>query len=156
MLVRQAKPDELAAIYLMGFDVWGEDLSHHDYLIECHSSDKYALGSWYVLLVDSVPVASLIVYAAQFGLAPQCYGIGSVATASEHRGKGYASQLVQSVTHALLEEKNAEAVFLHADISLGFYARLGYQCLQNTACMGRFKASVSHPADYLGALPTYF
>jgi len=153
MLIRKVKTEELDSVYLMGYDVWGEGLSHNDYLVECRNSSKYKLGCWYVLAVNDKPVASLVVYSGQFGLTEHCYGIGSVATDYEMRGKGYASYLVQSVTHKLLNEEKARAVFLHSDISTDFYVKLGYQCIQSTSCMMHLEPSSN---SFEGSIPSYF
>ncbi|WED29440.1 GNAT family N-acetyltransferase [Vibrio sp. DW001] len=153
MLIRRVKIEELDSVYLMGYDVWGEDLSLNEYLLECRNSSKYKLGCWYVLVVNDKPAASLIVYSGQFGLVKHCYGIGSVATDNEMRGKGFASYLVQSVTHQLLNEEKARAVFLHSDINTEFYEKLGYQCIQSTSCMVHLDQSSNSFED---SIPSYF
>lgn len=153
MLIRKVKIEELDSVYLMGYDVWGEDLSVNEFLLECRNNSKYKLGCWYALIVNDKPAASLIVYSGQFGLAERCYGIGSVATVYEMRSKSFASYLVQSVTHKLFNEENARAVFLHSDIDAEFYEKLGYQCIQGSNCMMyEDQSSVS----YEELMPSYF
>ncbi len=90
MLAREALPDEMERVYLMGFDVWGEDLSQVAYLELCRRSTKYRKGRWHVLTVEGEVVSSLIAYRDEFGLPPGCYGSGSIATPSVLRDRGPA------------------------------------------------------------------
>ena len=79
--------------YAHGYDAWGDGASLSDYLKRCSSSDKYALGEWYGLLIQSTSqnstmkrtqsstlVSSLILYREGFSLPEGSVGIGSVAT----------------------------------------------------------------------------
>ena len=127
MQTRKASPDELNAIFWMGFDAWGEGLSPTEYLASCHASQKYHSGVWYVLIVDNQPVSSLIVYRDRFGLGQGCFGIGSLATTPAMRGQGFGAHLLRGVTGMLLDSPGAVATFLHADIDHHFYERLGYR-----------------------------
>ena len=68
ILIRKAVSSELCHVYMMGFDVWGGDCSEHDYLELCSSSQKYALGNWYVLSHEGELVSSVIEYQNCWGL----------------------------------------------------------------------------------------
>lgn len=151
-MIRKAEYADLEAVYLMGFDVWGDGLSRGDYLLNCRNSSKYKLGTWYLLEKERKPVASLIVYSGHFGLAENCYGIGSVATSPEERGKGFASFLIQAVTEELLYRDNGEVVFLHSDIGIEFYQKLGYVLIPPSNCLYRKSTQVK----YDGPVPEYF
>ncbi|MGF1741901.1 GNAT family N-acetyltransferase [Vibrio profundum] len=152
MLLRKAHESELDSIYLMGFDVWGDKLSRSEYLKGCQNSPKYRSGAWYVLVVDDIPVSSLIVYSEQFGLSKRCVGIGSVATHPEMRRLGFAYHLVEGVTQRLLSDTGVDVVFLHSDIQHIFYQKLGYSTIAETDCM---YISRQH-AEFQGSIPSYF
>ena len=62
MQFRRAQKTELENIFLMGFDVWSDGASISKYLEDCHSSQKYARGEWYVLAQDDKLFSSLILY----------------------------------------------------------------------------------------------
>ncbi|MBP0603806.1 GNAT family N-acetyltransferase [Aeromonas sanarellii] len=152
MQTRKASPDELNAIFWMGFDAWGEGLSPTEYLASCHASQKYRSSVWYVLIVDNQPVSSLIVYRDRFGLGQGCFGIGSLATTPAMRGQGFGTHLLRGVTGMLLDSPDAVATFLHADIDHHFYERLGYRRIPGGDCM-----YFSHRRPrYVGEPPTYF
>lgn len=152
MQTRKASPDELNAIFWMGFDAWGADLAPTEYLASCQRSKKYQSGVWYLLLVDNQPVSSLIVYRDQFGLGQGCFGIGSLATTPAMRGQGFGAHLLRTVTDMLLSDPNTVATFLHSDIDHHFYERLGYRRIQSGDCM-YFSLG---PPRYIGEPPTYF
>ncbi len=124
---RVARADELDAVYLMGCDAWGDGASTDAYLEACRASPKYAAGTWFVLVRDGAPVASLLLHRDGFGLADRHVGIGSVATVREHRGRGYGSALVRGVVDDLRRDGGTRAVWLFADIDPAFYARLGFE-----------------------------
>ena len=95
------------------------------------------------------PVASLIVHEGSFSLPPGTHGIGSVATAPEHRGRGHASALVSSVV-ARLEAAGSRGVWLFSDVGPGFYARLGFRevrAFAGTVCMVRAGPAPALPFD---------
>ena len=101
MRVRKAIPEDFEGIFLMGSDAWGEDTPLESYLNDCRSSEKYQLGQWYVLSVEERLVSSLIVYENCFNIPEGWRGIGSVATDSECRRQGYASELIHTVSSEL-------------------------------------------------------
>jgi predicted N-acetyltransferase YhbS len=136
MEIRKPQATEYEAIYLMGFDVWAEGDSEAEYVQGCSESTKYKSGTWYVLASNSTLMASLIVYESGFKLPKNFCGIGSVATAIEHRHKGYASYLVKGVCEKL-QAIGYTGVFLHSDIDPMFYERLGFvqASTQNPKCL---------------------
>ena len=124
--VRAARPDELEALWLMGYDAWGRGDPPDHYLDRCRQSEHYRSGAWYVLTASGTPVSSLIVYRVGFALPSGCTGIGSVATAPDSRGQGYATTLVGEVTRRLGED-GVRGVYLHSEVGAAFYAALGYR-----------------------------
>lgn len=55
-------------------------------------------------------------------------GIGAVYTPRIHRGHDYARQLLEAI-HDYCEDEDYDAMLLHSDIGLDFYAELGYEPL---------------------------
>lgn len=154
MEIRKPRKDELHSIYLMGYDVWSEGMSVEDYVKSCVDSGNYKSGTWYVLASDNDLVASLIVYESQFNIPEKFCGIGSVATAMQHRKQGYSSQLVNGICD-ILEQSGYSGVYLHSDIAPEFYTRLGFipVAQDNARCMVRMFGSAKVPED---VIPTYF
>ena len=124
--IRKAEPDEMEALWLMGYDAWGRGDPRDRYLDRCRASEHYRSGFWYVLTASGAPVSSLIVYRSGFALPGSCAGIGSVATDPAHRGQGYGTTLVREVTRRLGED-GVRGVYLHSEVGAAFYAALGYR-----------------------------
>lgn len=125
LIFRPARPEDLDAVYSMGFDVWGNGLVFEDYLTECRNSKKYRQGRWFVMENAELGLcASLTVYE----LGDRTLGIGSIATRPDLRGRGFASALL---TKALsrLDREGASRIFLYSDIAHTFYERFGFQAL---------------------------
>ncbi|WP_413283634.1 GNAT family N-acetyltransferase [Vibrio sp. MA40-2] len=152
MNVRKAKAHELDCIYAMGFDVWNDGLTFEEYLTACRKSTKYQSGTWYLLIDNDKIVSSLIVYSDNFGLKEGCFGVGSVATSPNCRGKGYASYCISSITTELFANSNCKAVYLHSDIGYEFYHKLGFVRIEGTDCM--LYAKQSSKWDH--SIPSYF
>jgi len=154
MEIRKPRKEELHSIYLMGFDVWSEGLSEEDYVNACMASQNYQDGTWYVLAKGNELVASLILYESQFNIPEKFCGIGSVATAMQHRKQGYSSQLVNGICD-ILEQSGYSGVYLHSDIDPEFYQRLGFVLVakENARCMVRMFGSAKVPED---VIPAYF
>lgn len=133
MKIRPAITSELRTIYMMGFETWNNGLDKQAYLASCYTSSHYKIGRWFVLEKAGAIVASLIVFKNALNLPPGCYGIGSVATAKNHRNKGYASLLVEQVCNQIKAERGA-AVYLFSEIGTRFYQRLGFEQIEGT-CM---------------------
>ncbi|PCJ58195.1 MAG: GNAT family N-acetyltransferase [Planctomycetota bacterium] len=141
MEIRKAKIEEFDQIFMLGYDVWGEDASICEYLDDCKNSEKYQSGEWYVLVNDEVVLSALIVYSKCFGLADNYHGIGSIATDPKHRKKGYASKLISYFCQKLKDE-GISGLYLYSDIDDNFYKKLGFDvvlkdygtCMINTFC----------------------
>ncbi|MFG1495345.1 GNAT family N-acetyltransferase [Saccharospirillum sp. HFRX-1] len=152
MPVRAPESAEMDAVYMMGYDVWGDGDDIDTHLNDCRHSAKYAAGEWFVWDLGGEPVASLIVFRDGYQLAEQCYGIGAVATEPGHRRQGYASALVQAVVN-VLAQRQAKAIFLHCDIEFDFYRRLGFELqVADSRCM----MLAVEPGFQCLRLPDYF
>lgn len=143
---------------MMGFDVWAEELSESDYLSTCQNSPKYKKGQWHVLLVDDQIVSSLITYENEFELPSNCIGIGSVATSTNSRKRGYASHLVNEIA-SIMESSEKSAIYLFSDIDASFYEKLGFELLtvppkySSSPCMIR---NISNSSALAQIEPSYF
>ena len=157
-LSRKAHQSELDQIYMMGFDVWAEGACE-DYLTACRSSPKYKRGTWYVLETENGHlITSLIVYA----LAPDQFGIGSIATPKHLRRQGNASQLISDVIRQIEQASPGATIFLYADIGPDFYERFNFARLPphaqrygTTTCMVRGENTAKLFSDNI-ATPEYF
>lgn len=152
MLVREARAEELPAVFRLGYDAWGAGKPLDEYLAECSYSRKYRKGRWFALERDGALASALIVYRGEFGLPRHGWGIGSLATAPALRGQGLASALLRE-----LLAQEAGTSFLFADISPDFYRGFGF--VELPAPMQRRPGSMlmargELPADF--APPDYF
>jgi predicted N-acetyltransferase YhbS len=155
---RPARPEEMEEVYRMGYDAWADGDGVDAYLASCAASPKYARGRWLVLEEGGTLLSSLIVY----DLGGPAAGLGSIATAPERRGRGYASALVGAAAGAI-EGAGKRRVFLFSDIGPEFYERLGFRVLPprfqfkpGSSCMVRaddFDGLLSEPGF---APPEYF
>lgn len=118
--MEKAKNTDLNSIFLMGYDVWGQNLSEVDYLESCHNSKKYESGNWFVLRKNGLLVSSLIAYSLS---EKNAIGIGSIATSPSHRNLGFASQLVEAF---ILTNKD-QMFYLWSDIQTSFYEKFGFR-----------------------------
>lgn len=140
MKTRKAEQNDFDLIFMMGFDTWAEG-SESDYLTHCRASTKYARGNWYVLENENGNlVSSLILYR----LAPNEYGIGSIATVNNLRTQGYASKLIYDVLQQIDQASPGSIIFLYSDIKPEFYKRFNFvqipqaaQRYKTTTCMVR-------------------
>jgi len=157
--VRLAHPSEMDDIYMMGYDAWGEDESRIEYLNTCSSSPKYARGRWYVLADREGRLASSLI---AYKLAPDLFGLGSIATSPALRRQGLAAKLIAGVLRAMKRE-GARAVFLYSDIDRQYYAKLGfeplpdlYQIKRDSVCMvwGVPVRELTQASDFKA--PSYF
>lgn len=146
MKTRRTTTKELDTIYLMGFDSWGNGETVDKYLARCYTSPKYKIGKWFVLEKRGTIVASLIVYKDTLNLAANCFGIGSLTTAKNHRNKGYASLLVSQVCQILQSEKGI-AVYLFSDIGPDFYQRLGFEQVKDVCMVKKLVPNINLSLD---------
>lgn len=130
MIVRPAVTEDMDAIYLMGFDVWGEEQTEEEYLAGCRDSKKYKLGEWRCLTVDGIVVSSLITYKNQFDLVDRYVGIGSIATHPDYRRHGHASYLIQNCINSCLKE-NSLGLLMFSDVEPAFYEKFGFTVVES-------------------------
>ncbi len=155
MLFRSPRPDELDTVYRMGFDVWAEGKDETAYLAECRASPKYRANEWCVAEDAGTLVASLLIHRFD----DEVFGIGSLATPPESRGKGFASELIQYTIDRLEKKDGATLIYLYADIDPEFYTRFGFRALPadlqkypGSVCM----AKIQNPNFKITSPPKYF
>lgn len=131
--IREATKEDMIDIYMMGFDVWGDDMPVEEYITMCQDSIKYKKGKWYVLEATDTKelLSSLIVYKLNPSEDLIVKGIGSIATPANSRKNGYAFLLVKETINKLEQEENCNNFFLYSDIGTDFYKRLGFIVLPN-------------------------
>lgn len=138
-------------IYLMGFEAWGSGTSMDKYLTECRNSDKYRQGQWYCLESKSSVVSSLILYKDNFGLEDKMAGLGSIATVSTLRNKGYATKLL-TLCIAELKSQDYRGVYLFSETDSSIYQKCGFASVSNTNGLMFYKIYGDTQKDS----PTYF
>jgi len=157
-MIRTPEAREMDAVFMMGFDAWGDRKSRKRYLDGCRNSPHYRQGDWYVLASGADAVSSLITYRDLFRLPPGCHGIGSVATTPALRGQGHGSSLVRSVAGSL-EAGGSRGVFLFSEVGERFYRKLGFERTANarhtngSLCMVKL---FSDDASLRVFMPDYF
>jgi len=153
MEIRKPREEEYKSIYRMGFYAWSDGKSLEEYIEKCTESKKYKSGTWYVLANENILVSSLIVYESVFKIPKGFCGIGTVATAIEHRNKGFSTHLINGVCENL-KAQGFSGVYLHTDIGPAFYERLGFfrASVDSQDCMLRlfseFKSQENEIPDY--------
>jgi predicted acetyltransferase len=153
-VIRPATEKDLEAVYLMGYDAWGDGKPVAEYLAACRASKKYRAGTWYVLEEASRLLSSLIVYRLDDRDGETAFGIGSIATVPTERKNGHGTTLIVGLLAAL--DQTATTIYLHDELG-GFYERFGFRALPQefqrratSVCMircsdERFKSLVSLP-----------
>jgi len=159
MIIRQAQSSDLEAIFMLGYDAWGEGDSKAAYLQGCQASPKYLQGQWYVLeSVDSQIVSALILY----DFEANCHGVGSIATAPDFRGQGHATSLLTAVLQQIEKAQNS-VVYLYSDIAPQWYVSMGFEALppehqkyKTTLCMARGQSLIEEMQKNGYQAPEYF
>lgn len=123
-MIRPATAKDLDAVYLMGYDAWGDGKPVEEYLASCRASRKYQSGTWYVLEEGGKLYSSLIVYRLDRE-NETAQGIGSLATPRAERRAGYATMLLAGILAVL--DQTATTIYLHSEIKTDFYERHGFR-----------------------------
>lgn len=162
-IIREATSEDMKVVYLMGYDVWGHNMTSKEYLTICDGSSKYKRGKWYVLEETDTNelLSSLIVYVLNPSEGLIVRGIGSIATPIHFRHKGYASTLIKKVIHVLEQSNHCNHFFLYSDIGSDFYKKLGFielqpskQKYQDSICMYYSKVNKIDSINF--EIPNYF
>ncbi len=127
--IHVASPAEREEIYRQSYDIWGrKDLSVEEHVAWRMTHSQHSWGTWYVGCQNGNVVASLAAYSNRFGFhgTPiKGIAIASVFTHPDHRGHGFAPQVL-----AFAEERAKEAgnqiSLLYSDIGTDYYGQMGY------------------------------
>jgi len=153
MKTRLARDEDMESIYMMGFDVWGNNSTKEKYLSSCANSEKYKLGSWYCIEKNNELISSIIIYRCTLGLADKYCGFGSISTAPIHRNQGYAGILISQSIKSL-EQNNCLGIFLFSEIGKSFYDKFGFCQVSGYGKEGLMFLSVNGGSQ--PAAPSYF
>jgi len=139
MTLVSAEGPLLEHILDLTFDIWHEGLTRPAYGRWYHAQRRTPWGRDHLhrfALVDRagrlLSTAKRYRYDAQVdGRRGWMSGLGAIFTPAEHRGKGYASQLVEQI---LEQDRRAGALFagLFSEIGPGLYERLGFSAVPFT------------------------
>ena len=163
MKFRKGTSKDMESVYMMGYDVWGENMASDEYITMCNDSVKYKRGTWYVLedLDTKELVSSLIVYELPSSEDRTSRGIGSIATPLTLRKRGYASILIEQVIQDLERTEKCTDFFLYSDIGTAFYHKLNFielppakQKYKDNICMYYSKDNVRDHSPI--EIPDYF
>ncbi len=127
--VHEASPKERRAAFANVFEVWPQAPTQEEHIRRRESMPHHRRARWFVGTHSGQVVCSLGVYPlrmAVHGQIVQAMAIGSVHTVPEYRGRGYATQLIQTV-HEQMAQEGVQLSLLYSDIDPKFYRRLGYQ-----------------------------
>ena len=134
--IHPASQDERRAAFANVHEVWGRGLTLEEHLERRLNSPAHNWARWYVGTLAGEVVTSLGAYPVEFFVGANRLpgiAIGSVHTRPDHRGHGYAPQLLAAVERAE-ESTGALISVLYSDIPPAYYARLGYvECPAHSA-----------------------
>lgn len=139
-LLRPATHDEYLQQTRKNFPEWGSTLSLDQYLNRELSLLKTRYGktsTCWVLVIDSEVKCSCetyprrCIYSSADGLEEGlCWSVASVFTDPEHRGKGYASRMME-LLYERCKIEGCIASNLYSDVGHDFYARFGWKSHQS-------------------------
>jgi len=131
----RADHEDLRAAFAQVHSIWphADDLEVH--LVKRLHAVQQARAEWFVGKEKDQVVVSCAAYPMTLygpdGLR-RARGFGAVFTHPQHRGKGYAADLVRWVK-AWYEAQNTQDFILYSDISPSYYERLGFHRLSSWA-----------------------
>lgn len=127
--IHPASESEKIEAYRNVHEVWGGGLSLEAHVERRLASTQHNRARWFVGCWDDRVVTSLGCFPVQFRLNGQIepgIAIGSVHTVPQHRGQGFAPQLIRWVEEHE-RARGAALSLLYSDIDPGYYAKLGYE-----------------------------
>ncbi len=128
LVIRPADEKDRLATLENTWRYWGEGKTRDEFVENRLNSPQFQRSQRFVGLVNDHVVVSLAAYTCQFqsgGDVLDGIAIGSVYTCEEHRGHGYASQLLAHVDQHYADA-GAKLSVLYSDIPPAFYERHNY------------------------------
>jgi len=161
MIFRVAKKEEFNLLLSMGYKEWSKNRTFEKYSLD--NSKEDAIGIRYVIVDNNQIVCSAILVKHPNLNEHELYGIGSVVTPEEFRGRGYATELLKRCI-SLVDKTNA-VILLYSDISPHFYEKMGFRILpdqlqksEKSPCMAycSYKLWVELINTSKACIPDYF
>ncbi len=128
LVLRKADEKDRLASLENTWRYWGEGKTRDEFFENRLNSPQFQRSRRFVGLVDEQVVVSLAAYTCPFQMKGNLLdgvAIGSVYTRDDHRGHGYASQLLAYVDQHFAD-LGVKLSILYSDIPPAFYERLGY------------------------------
>lgn len=125
MIFRQAAKEERPFLFQEGYKEWSKARTFEQYCIDNSKDD--AIGTRYVIEEHGQVVCSAVLLQLKSIKGIAVYGLGSILTSQNHRGKGYGIELVKSCMK-LVSDSNT-IIFLYSDINPSYYEVLGFKSL---------------------------
>lgn len=125
--MRIVQPDENAIVLRFGHDVWGEGEDVESFITRYDDNPNHQRGTRYLLeTFEGTILCNLNTLRFRRGLM----GIASVATAPEHRKRGWASLLMRAVMELMRFQEGGPVDFLlFSEVDPGFYRTFGFKDL---------------------------
>lgn len=124
--LRLVQPDDMRTVLAFGFDTWKHGKTFDQYCSDKNQDPHHVRGTRY-LLEDAAgqPVSALNVL--RFG--ESLFGLASVATSPDQRGKGHASLLLRAVMELHRFARLDTRFLLFSEVRPSIYERHGFRVL---------------------------
>ena len=136
--VHEASLAEKLAAYRNVHESWGRGLPVEAFVAQRLKSPSHNRASWYVGTVANDVVTSMgwfpLALNVEGGGVKTVFGVGAVHTQPNHRGKGYAAELLRSVIRIAVQQ-GAEVGLLFSDITLSYYSQFGFVEWHTDSCV---------------------
>ncbi|KAJ2994456.1 hypothetical protein HDV02_001547 [Globomyces sp. JEL0801] len=141
-LIQSKNPKLIQKALESNYSAWGapsltlEEYFERESYLASSKFSKESLISWFLVDSDSPEdiLSSCETYRIPCLLSTNdgivkgfCFAIGSVYTPTQHRRKGYASEMMKLLQNTLKSFKDSVASTLYSDIGRDFYANLGWK-----------------------------
>lgn len=135
--VARAESDEVTKVLHQSYRLWSAGMSKSQYF---EWTSRQLVHPWakrnfrfLVARKDNEIVSSCKVYSLEMrarGKSFRVAGIGAVFTMPRHRGRGFASAMLDDIVDTL-EDENFDAALLFSDIDCHFYEQFGFEELSD-------------------------
>jgi predicted N-acetyltransferase YhbS len=125
MIFRQAEKKEIPYLFQEGYKEWSKNRTFEQYCIDNSKDDE--IGTRYVIEEDDQIVSSTVLLRLKSINGLPVYGLGSILTSKDHRGKGYGIELIKNCID--LAANNNSIIFLFSDIHPSYYVKFGFRIL---------------------------
>jgi GNAT superfamily N-acetyltransferase len=124
--LRLVQPEDMRTVLAFGFDAWKQEKTFEEYCAAKDRDVNHLRGTRYLLEdASGQPVAALNVLRFRESL----FGLASIATSPEQRGKGYASRLLRAVMELHRFAQFDTRFLLFSEVKPTIYERHGFRVL---------------------------